>query len=81
MESRFVIAVRRDAVSFPNTNLVKEQLLDTNENVAERVGPANINIAYKRIGDADAPPVLLIQGLGAQLIGWPSPGSTPLKQD
>lgn len=42
----------------------------TNENMAANVGPANIDIAYERIGDPDAPPVLLIQGLGAQLIGW-----------
>jgi pimeloyl-ACP methyl ester carboxylesterase len=42
-----------------------------NENIAANVGPANIDIAYERLGDSDAPPVLLIQGLAAQLLGWP----------
>jgi len=45
--------------------------LNTNENIAANVGPENINIAYEQIGDPDAPLVLLIQGLAAQLIGWP----------
>ncbi len=35
------------------------------------VGPARIDIAYERLGDPHAPPVLLIMGLGTQLIGWP----------
>jgi pimeloyl-ACP methyl ester carboxylesterase len=39
--------------------------------IASKVGPAGIDIAYERLGDAHAPPVLLIMGLGAQLIGWP----------
>jgi pimeloyl-ACP methyl ester carboxylesterase len=38
---------------------------------ALKVGPARIDIAYERLGDVHAPPVLLIMGLGAQLIGWP----------
>ena len=38
---------------------------------ASNVGPARIEIAYERLGDAHAPPVLLIMGLGAQLIAWP----------
>ena len=38
---------------------------------AKNVGPARIDIAYERLGDPRAPPVLLIMGLGAQLIGWP----------
>ncbi|MBS1877442.1 MAG: alpha/beta fold hydrolase [Acidobacteria bacterium] len=37
------------------------------------VGPAGIEIAYQRLGDPAAPPVLLIMGLGAQLIHWPDP--------
>ena len=45
--------------------------MSTNEKLAENVGPAKLDIAYEQIGDPDAPPVLLIQGLGAQLIGWP----------
>ena len=39
--------------------------------MASQVGPARIDIAYERLGDPDAPPVLLIMGLGAQLIAWP----------
>ena len=38
---------------------------------APNIGPARIDIAYERLGDAHAPPVLLIMGLGAQLIAWP----------
>jgi pimeloyl-ACP methyl ester carboxylesterase len=38
---------------------------------ASNVGPARIDIAYERLGDPHAPPVLLIMGIGAQLIGWP----------
>jgi pimeloyl-ACP methyl ester carboxylesterase len=34
------------------------------------IGPARIDIAYDRLGDPDHPPVLLIMGLGAQLIAW-----------
>ncbi len=39
--------------------------------LASGVGPARIDVAYERLGDPSAPPVLLIMGLGAQLIGWP----------
>src|SRR4051812_14702617 len=39
--------------------------------IAKNVGPAKIDIAYERLGDPTAPPVLLIMGLGAQLVGWP----------
>jgi len=39
--------------------------------IASNVGPARIDIAYERLGDPHAPPVLLIMGLGAQLIAWP----------
>ncbi|HEY5924574.1 MAG TPA: alpha/beta hydrolase [Kofleriaceae bacterium] len=35
------------------------------------VGPSRITIAYERLGDPNAPPVLLIMGLSAQLIHWP----------
>ncbi len=41
------------------------------ETIARNVGPAGIEVAYERLGDPAAPPVLLIQGLGAQLVGWP----------
>lgn len=39
--------------------------------IASNVGPAAIDIAYERLGEPNAPPVLLIMGLGAQLIAWP----------
>ena len=42
-----------------------------NEEIAADVGPARIDIAYERIGVRSAPSVLLIQGLGAQMVGWP----------
>jgi pimeloyl-ACP methyl ester carboxylesterase len=41
------------------------------EERAHNVGPAGIDIAYERFGDASAPPVLLIMGGGAQMINWP----------
>ncbi len=39
--------------------------------IASGVGPSRIDIAYERLGDPSAPAVLLIMGLGAQLIRWP----------
>ena len=39
--------------------------------IASNIGPARITMAYERLGDPSAPPVVLIMGLGAQLIGWP----------
>jgi pimeloyl-ACP methyl ester carboxylesterase len=41
------------------------------ELMATGVGPARLDMAYERLGDPDAPPVLLVMGLGAQLVGWP----------
>jgi pimeloyl-ACP methyl ester carboxylesterase len=38
---------------------------------ASKVGPAGIDIAYQRLGNPDAPVVLLIMGGAAQLIHWP----------
>lgn len=38
---------------------------------ASGVGPAGIDIVYQRIGKPDAPLVLLIMGVSAQLINWP----------
>jgi pimeloyl-ACP methyl ester carboxylesterase len=35
------------------------------------VGPAKIDLALERFGSPDGPPVLLIMGLGMQMIGWP----------
>jgi len=43
------------------------------EHIATSVGPAGIDICYQRLGNADAPPVLLIMGAAAQLIHWPDP--------
>ncbi len=39
--------------------------------IARGVGPARIDIAYERLGDLADPPLLLIMGLGAQLVAWP----------
>ncbi len=36
-----------------------------------KVGPAGIDIAYQRLGNPDAPLVLLIMGVAAQSIHWP----------
>jgi pimeloyl-ACP methyl ester carboxylesterase len=41
------------------------------EAMARRVGPAGVDIAYERFGDSQAPPVLLVMGLAAQMINWP----------
>jgi len=38
---------------------------------ASKVGPAGIDIAYQRLGNPDAPAVLLIMGIAAQSIAWP----------
>jgi pimeloyl-ACP methyl ester carboxylesterase len=38
---------------------------------ASKVGPAGIDIAYQRLGNPDAPVVLLIMGIAAQSIAWP----------
>jgi pimeloyl-ACP methyl ester carboxylesterase len=39
--------------------------------VGHGVGPAQIDIAYEQFGDPGAPAVLLIMGLGTQMLGWP----------
>jgi pimeloyl-ACP methyl ester carboxylesterase len=39
--------------------------------VARGVGPAGIDIAFERFGETEAPPVLLIMGLGSQMLAWP----------
>jgi pimeloyl-ACP methyl ester carboxylesterase len=49
-----------------------------NEEIATNVGPAKLDIAYERLGAPDAPPVLLIQGVGAQLVAWPDGFCTAL---
>jgi pimeloyl-ACP methyl ester carboxylesterase len=38
---------------------------------ASKVGPAGIDIAYQRLGNPDAPVVMLIMGVAAQSIHWP----------
>ncbi len=37
---------------------------------ALNIGPSKIDIAYQRLGELDAPPVLLMMGAGAQMIAW-----------
>ncbi len=39
--------------------------------IARGVGPARIDVAYERFGDPGLPPVLLLMGLGTQMLGWP----------
>ncbi len=41
------------------------------DGMALKAGPGGIDVAYQRLGDPDAPVVLLIMGLAAQLIAWP----------
>lgn len=41
------------------------------EQIARKVGPAEIDIAYQRLGDLGAPVVLLIMGVASQSIHWP----------
>jgi pimeloyl-ACP methyl ester carboxylesterase len=43
-----------------------------NERIATGVGPARIEIAYEQRGDPADPTVLLIMGVGAQLVSWPT---------
>ena len=38
---------------------------------ARAVGPARIDIVYERHGSPADPPLLLVMGLGAQLLNWP----------
>ena len=44
---------------------------ELSEERVAKVGPAGIDIAYQRLGDPDAPLVLLIMGIGAQSVNWP----------
>ena len=39
--------------------------------MARGVGPDRLDIAYERFGDPDLPPLLLLMGLGTQMLGWP----------
>ncbi len=39
--------------------------------IAHGVGPARIDIAYEAFGEPESPPVLLVMGLGAQMLSWP----------
>lgn len=41
------------------------------DTVARNVGTTGIDIAYEVFGNADELPILLIQGVGGQLVGWP----------
>jgi pimeloyl-ACP methyl ester carboxylesterase len=38
--------------------------------VASNVGPSRIQVAWESFGPDEAPPVLLIMGVGAQMLGW-----------
>ena len=39
--------------------------------IARGIGPAGVDIAFERFGDPGAPPLVLIMGLGTQMLGWP----------
>lgn len=39
--------------------------------IARGVGPARVDIAYEQFGEPGLPPVLLVMGLGTQMLGWP----------
>ena len=39
--------------------------------IARGIGPAGIDIAFECFGNPGAPPLLLIMGLGTQMLGWP----------
>ena len=39
--------------------------------VIHDAGPSGIDIAYERLGDSGAPPVVLVMGLGSQMVAWP----------
>jgi len=39
--------------------------------IAQGVGADRLDIAYERFGDPELPPVLLLMGLGTQMLGWP----------
>jgi pimeloyl-ACP methyl ester carboxylesterase len=39
--------------------------------IVRGVGPSGIDVAYERFGDPRLPPVLLVMGLGMQMLGWP----------
>jgi pimeloyl-ACP methyl ester carboxylesterase len=42
-----------------------------NELIARAVGPSRIDIAYEHRGDPAHPTVLLVMGIGGQLVNWP----------
>ena len=39
--------------------------------IARGAGAARIDVAYERFGERERPPVLLLMGLGTQMLGWP----------
>jgi hypothetical protein len=46
--------------------------MELNRKFATNAGPANLVIAYEKLGDPLSPPLLLIMGGGAQMIAWPA---------
>jgi hypothetical protein len=42
-----------------------------NEQIAKKVGPAHLDIAWEQRGDPKHPTVLLVMGVAAQLVNWP----------
>lgn len=46
-------------------------MLKIQEEMAQNIGPARIDIAFARLGEKDHPPLFLIMGGGAQMVSWP----------
>ena len=52
------------------SEICKTKLMSFEEGYAEKNG---VKIFYRDYGPADAIPILLVHGLGAQLVHWPEP--------
>jgi len=50
------------------------------DNLRRAALPSGIELAYETFGDPGDPPLLLVMGLGTQMIGWPDPFCTSLAE-
>ena len=50
------------------------------DNLRRAALPSGIELAYETFGDPGDPPLLLVMGLGTQMIGWPDPFCTRLAE-
>ncbi|MFO0744298.1 MAG: alpha/beta hydrolase [Myxococcota bacterium] len=67
--SRRVGGHRARVATFRPRRRIEESAMS--ETIAQGVGPAGMRVAYERMGDPDAPMVLLVMGIAAQLVHWP----------